>query len=156
RADHIRARGKLAHQRIGRIVGGLGRRRVDDGENAIDPLRESGVDHFLLLAPGQRTRHEFFAVGADGDMACEIAGADGSQKQEGKSHGPRMANGELDQPRYRGRRRKVTTLLHDLRSIALSSDTARFEPRSAHERQSAHHYDGAMRIYAVFLLESTL
>jgi hypothetical protein len=38
----------------------------------------------------------------------------------------------------------------------LSADAARFEPRSAHERQSAHQYDGAMRIYAVFLLESTL
>ena len=39
-ADHLRARRKVVHQRIRRLIGGFRRRAVDDGDDEVGPLGE--------------------------------------------------------------------------------------------------------------------
>ena len=69
RPDHVRPSGKRLGQSGGRLVGCFRRRRVDDRNDPVGPLREVFIELLLLLAPGERARQELAAVGVDGDMA---------------------------------------------------------------------------------------
>ena len=68
-ADDIRLRGQRLDQRVRRLVGRFRRRRVDDGDDQVGPLRKERIELDLLLAPRERTRQELAAVGVDGDVA---------------------------------------------------------------------------------------
>src|SRR5262249_40168590 len=104
-AEHVRARGKFGHQRIGRVVGGLGRGGVDDGDDAIDPLWEGAVEHRLLLPPRQRARHQLVAVAGDDEMPDEIIAAQDCGDEEAEYDRPYMARREPHHARDRGRRK---------------------------------------------------
>ena len=69
RPDHVRPSGKRLGQSGGRLVGCFRRRRVDDRDDPVGPLREVFIELHLLLAPGERARQKLAAVGVDGDMA---------------------------------------------------------------------------------------
>ena len=55
-------------QRVRRLLRAFRRRRVDDGDDQVGPLREQRIEPDLLLAPGQRARQEFARVGGDREM----------------------------------------------------------------------------------------
>src|SRR4029077_14869522 len=112
--DYVRSRQKLVHQRVSRIIGGFRRRRVDNGDDLIDPLRKSTIEHEFLLPPRQRTRQQIVAVGGDGEMPRDIADGDDCHEQEAKDHRPRIATRQPDQPCNCGYRRKITIYFHGL------------------------------------------
>ena len=95
-------RGKRIDQRGGRLVGCFRRRRVDDRDDPVGPLREEPIELLLLLAPGERARQELIAVGVDGDMARDIAEGEDRRDEEARNDQPRIAGRKMHDPRDRG------------------------------------------------------
>ena len=100
-ADHICLRGERRDQRIRRLVGPFRRRRVDDRDDQVGPLREQRIELDLLLAPGERARQELAAVGVDGDVARDVAAGEDRGDEKGGNDDPRMAGRQAHDPRDR-------------------------------------------------------
>jgi len=109
-ADHLRTRRKVARERSRCLVGGFGRRGVDDGNDLIGSLREGPVEHDLLLAPGQRAREKLAAVGVDGEMARQVARRKGRHEQEAQDDEPGMAARQAHGPGDSGDRHGIVIL----------------------------------------------
>ena len=101
-ADDVGARGQRLGQRVRRLVCRFWRRRVDDRDDQVGPLREEVVELDLLLAPGERTRQELAAIGVDGDVARDIAAGEDPSDEKGGNDDPRMTGRQPHDPRDRG------------------------------------------------------
>ena len=72
------------------LVGRFRRRRVDDRDDQVGPLREQLIELDLLLAPRELARQEMAAVGVDGDVARDIAAGEDRRDEKGRNDDPGM------------------------------------------------------------------
>ena len=77
------------------------RRRVDDRDDQVGPLREQRIELDLLLAPRERARQELAAVGVDGDVAHDVAAGENRGDEKGGNDHPGVAGRQAHDPRDR-------------------------------------------------------
>ena len=89
-------------QGVRRLVGRFRRRRIDDDDHQIGPLREQPIELDLLLTPRQRARQQLAAVGVDGDIALDVDAGERRRDEEGRNDDPRVAGRQAHDPHDRG------------------------------------------------------